>query len=291
MNRFATLCSRFLAASAIAVMLGTLGSSAQAKQVKKFGEADLKGSYGFSFYGEAVEGPVIGPLASVGQFEADGEGNVTAAVRVLNLGGTVLEQTGAGTYQVNADGTGSVVLVFSRGGVPDSEETFSFVLFGNGSHVRFISTTEGVVSRGLARRMSEPTPLLDWDFDFQEAQGCTPGYWKNHTDSWPPTGYSPSQSVASVFSQAAAYPEFGSSSLLEALKFHGGKGVEGAAAILLRAAVAALLNASHPGVDFPRTPASVISSVDAALASGDRDTMLSLAMSLDFDNNLGCPLN
>lgn len=124
-------------------------------------------------------------------------------------------------------------------------------------------------------------------------QGCTPGYWKNHTDSWPPTGYSPAQSVESVFSPAAAYPAYGTPSLLQALSFQGGSGVEGGVGNLLRAAVAALLNTAHPGVDYPRTTAAVISDVDAALASGDRDTMLSLASALDGDNNGagGCPLN
>jgi hypothetical protein len=122
-------------------------------------------------------------------------------------------------------------------------------------------------------------------------QGCTPGYWKNHPDSWPPTGYSPSQTVKSVFAQAASYPSLGNATLLNALSFDGGSTLEGAAANLLRAAVAALLDASHPGVDYPRTPASVISDVNAALASNNRDTMLSLASQLDADNNLGCPLN
>ncbi len=122
-------------------------------------------------------------------------------------------------------------------------------------------------------------------------QGCTPGYWKNHTDSWPPTGYSPAQSVESVFSAAAAYPAYGTPSLLQGLSFQGGSGVEGGVGNLLRAAVAALLNTAHSGVDYPRTTVGVISDVDAALASGNRDTMLSLASALDGDNNLGCPLN
>ena len=26
-------------------------------------------------------------------------------------------------------------------------------------------------------------------------EGCTPGYWKNHSESWPPTGFSTGQSV------------------------------------------------------------------------------------------------
>ncbi len=122
-------------------------------------------------------------------------------------------------------------------------------------------------------------------------EGCTPGYWKNHTDSWPPTGYSTGQTVQSVFSAAMAYPDQGSASLLEALDFGGGPGVTGGVKVLLRAAVAALLDASHPGVDYPRTTASVISSVNTALASGSRDAMLTLANSLDADNNQGCPLN
>jgi len=122
-------------------------------------------------------------------------------------------------------------------------------------------------------------------------EGCTPGYWKNHTDSWPPTGYSPGQSLPSVFAQSAAYPELAGASMLEALNFHGGGGADGAARNLMRAAVAALLDASHPGVDYPRTPVQVISQVNSALASGDRDTMLTVAGGLDRDNNLGCPLN
>jgi len=122
-------------------------------------------------------------------------------------------------------------------------------------------------------------------------EGCTPGYWKNHTDSWPPTGYSPSQSVSSVFSTSATYPALASASLLEALRFQGGSDNEGAAEILLRAAVAGLLDSSHPGVAYPRTPAQVIAEVNAALASGDRATMLTLATAIDQDNNLGCPLS
>lgn len=122
-------------------------------------------------------------------------------------------------------------------------------------------------------------------------EGCTPGYWKNHTDSWPPTGYSPVQSVQSVFAQSAAFPGIGSASLLEALNFGGGPGAVGGAKILLRAAVASLLNSASPDVEFPRSAADIIADVDAALASGNRSTMLSLASQLDADNNVGCPLN
>ena len=122
-------------------------------------------------------------------------------------------------------------------------------------------------------------------------QGCTPGYWKNHTDSWAAAGYNPATKVQNVFSQGSGYPSLGAASLLEALSFNGGSSLDGAAGNLLRAAVAALLDASHPGVDYPRTPASVIADVNAALASRDRDAILGLASRLDADNNLGCPLS
>jgi len=79
--------------------------------------------------------------------------------------------------------------------------------------------------------------------------------------------------------------------LLDALNYQGGSGTTGAVRILLRAAVAALLNASNPNVAYPRTAASIIADVNAALASGNRNTMLSLATALDQDNNLGCPLD
>jgi hypothetical protein len=122
------------------------------------------------------------------------------------------------------------------------------------------------------------------------SSGCTPGYWKNHTDSWPPTGYTTGQSVLSVFVASARFPALANDTLLAALAYGGGSDLRGAAEILLRAGVAALLNAAHPGVASPRTPDSVIADVDAALA-GTRDQMLALAAALDADNNLGCPLH
>ena len=122
-------------------------------------------------------------------------------------------------------------------------------------------------------------------------QGCSPGYWKNHPNSWTSTGYSTSQSVQSVFSAASGYPGLGSASLLSSLSFQGGSDLNGAAGNLLRAGTASLLNAAHPQVGFPLTQTSVISQVNAALNSKNRDTILSLAAELDGDNNLSCPLN
>ncbi len=129
--------------------------------------------------------------------------------------------------------------------------------------------------------------------DIPQLEGCTPGYWKNHLDSWAATGYAPSQSLSSVFTFPASGPvaDLKTDTLLQALDYQGGSGLEGGARILLRAAVAALLNSADPTVDYPLTTSQVISQVNAALASGSRSTMLTLAATLDGYNNLGCPLN
>jgi hypothetical protein len=107
--------------------------------------------------------------------------------------------------------------------------------------------------------------------------GCTPGFWKNCTIHWVLTGYRTDQSVRSVFSLGNCCTSLGNASLLEALSFGGGSGDCGAARNLLRAAVAALLNASSPEVDYPFSEQEVIASVNAALNSCNRGTMLALA--------------
>ncbi|HEX7183242.1 MAG TPA: hypothetical protein VF756_15485 [Thermoanaerobaculia bacterium] len=137
---------------------------------------------------------------------------------------------------------------------------------------------------GALRMPLDPIPL--------EETGCTPGYWKNHAGSWAGTGYLSSQTTGSVFSGANTYPRLAAMTLLQILQGSGGgPGVFGGARILLRAAMAALLNAAHSGVNYPRTTAEILADVNAALVSRNRQTMLDLASELDHDNNLGCPLN
>jgi hypothetical protein len=125
----------------------------------------------------------------------------------------------------------------------------------------------------------------------QPNQGCTPGFWKQdfHFSFW--VGFSPTQTVGSVFT--GVLPSLASETLLDALQGGGGSGLLGAETILLRAAVAALLNSSNGSISYPFTTAQIINAVNAALATGDRDTILALATILDNANNGigGCPLS
>lgn len=129
-------------------------------------------------------------------------------------------------------------------------------------------------------------------------EGCTPGYWKNHTDNWQETRPG---NLLTFDHPSIAFPPFAPTStdldgdgaadtFLDALSFKGGNGLVGAERILFRAAVAAWLNAAHEGLGYPLRRNEFVAEVNAAIASGDRQTMLDLAAELDSLNNLGCPL-
>lgn len=117
--------------------------------------------------------------------------------------------------------------------------------------------------------------------------GCTEGYWRNHFKKWP-TGYLPTTPVKVYFHAAGTYVGT-TATLLDAMHFVGGRGVEGAARALLRVGVPALLNAASGF--YPYSVAEVRFQIDAALASGDRDTMLHWASVANAANKLGCPLD
>jgi hypothetical protein len=116
--------------------------------------------------------------------------------------------------------------------------------------------------------------------------GCTPGYWKNHTDVW--GAYSPSMTLAQAGFVVPAAVGDGSQTMLAALQGGGGPGLEGAGRILLRAAVASLLNSTLPvgdAIDDWVTKAST----NQAMAYLDRAAMLKQAAEFDYYNNLHCP--
>ena len=116
-------------------------------------------------------------------------------------------------------------------------------------------------------------------------EGCTLGYWKNHTDRWC-SSYSTCDMFSVIFSGAQS--TFPNLTLLQALNLGGG-GVNN----LARQGVAALLNACSNEVDYPapylNNPQSVIDAVNAAFQAGG-NAPGSLASQLDVLNNSGCPL-
>ncbi|WP_177204612.1 T9SS type A sorting domain-containing protein [Hymenobacter arizonensis] len=131
--------------------------------------------------------------------------------------------------------------------------------------------------------MSPGTPITVNPAPICPIQGCTLGYWKNHTDRWCNT-YSTTTLYGSVFTSAPS--QVRSLNLLEALNLGGG-GIEN----LARQSVAALLNICSNDVNYnpmyEGNTAKLIVDVNAAYMNA---TAGSLASTLDSYNNAGCPM-
>jgi len=133
--------------------------------------ADFKGTYTFSYDG-TLNSPATGPVpvSAVGLFTLDGQGRITKAVRILNLAGQVVKQSGTGTLTIQPDGTGSSTfqIVPAEGEpavLPPTRENFHFVFtsrnkgvgisgqvrLGNGEDVGFIA-----IVRAEFRRQEAP---------------------------------------------------------------------------------------------------------------------------------------
>lgn len=114
--------------------------------------------------------------------------------------------------------------------------------------------------------------------DLPGGDGCTPGFWKNDGgkfgfNNWKPTGYLPTNDFNTVF--GVNYLPAGTTLLtaLDPTKNNGHGNV-------VWHGVAALLNAAHPGINYPYSVAEVI-----ALVQSHSGNLLAAA------NEAGCPLS
>jgi hypothetical protein len=102
-------------------------------------------------------------------------------------------------------------------------------------------------------------------------EGCTPGFWRNHLAQWPATGYDPDMLVNDVFGCDLVPDGVTLGEAIDAPQTYG---------VLAFHAIAALLNASHPDVDFGLT----VDEVKELACDGDKDTLAE-------ENESGCPLS
>ncbi len=97
--------------------------------------------------------------------------------------------------------------------------------------------------------------------------------------------------MGGVFSIPAGLSQLSDDTLEDALEYPGGSGTIGAARLLLRTGVAALLNAAHPDVHYPTGVQEVLDAVNGALASMNRSTMMRAKNELEQHDGYSCPLN
>lgn len=144
-------------------------------------------------------------------------------------------------------------------------------------------------------------------------EGCTPGYWKNHTSNWPAsnpadddsgnvTVLAPGAELGQLFSYTnmlnGGVGAYRQTTLQAALSLKGGTGIDGAAQILFRAASAAWLNAADDRINYlyrRTTDTAALASIRTMVQQslGNRANMIAVATTLDTANNGlgGCPVN
>ena len=159
--------------------------------------------------------------------------------------------------------------------------------FNQGSNDGIDSDSNGGVVSGIILATAENNLTIDAGFYLlptQGLEGCTLGYWKNHTNRWCDS-YRTCDRFGDVFTNA---PErLANLTLLEALNLGGG-GIYN----LARQGVAALLNACGGDVNYAGYEDDtqlVIDAVNQAYAIGGTAPG-TLASQLDTFNNTGCPL-
>ncbi|NCW47606.1 MAG: DUF11 domain-containing protein [Actinobacteria bacterium] len=125
--------------------------------------------------------------------------------------------------------------------------------------------------------------------------GRTPGFWKNNQQAWV-SGYTPNQFIQDVFTIPGTLLQSGvldlvkpsgKDRLIDGLNYQGGSNLSGGFQILMRAAIAALLNEAYYGIYYPgaTSPAGLIAQVNSTLATQNRASYITLASLLDYWNN------
>ena len=116
----------------------------------------LNGAYGYMLSGFAydVQGNFY-TLASVGRMTPDGNGGLTGA-ETFSLDGDIRTRNYTGTYTVNSDCTGSMVLQVSQSGsTTTTQNNANFVTVNNSKEVKFIQTDRNFIFNGTLTKQTQ----------------------------------------------------------------------------------------------------------------------------------------
>ena len=110
------------------------------------GTHSLNGAHGFTYDGFARG---LGRVASSGRIDFDGAGNVAASY-TTNVAGTTFTGTFFGSYTVNPDGSGTILVDLPWLG---TQAHGNFVVVDHGAATYFTATDQGYSVTGRTTRM------------------------------------------------------------------------------------------------------------------------------------------
>jgi hypothetical protein len=136
-------------------------------------DAELKGSYAFTFSGISGNGSVSSVFASVGRFTADGAGNLTNGeldTNGIGAGAKLAAQPFTGTYSIGADNRGVMTLNISGG---SARLAFAMLANGNAQFIEFdASGGAGTIGSGTMEKVDTSaysTARITGDYAFGAA--------------------------------------------------------------------------------------------------------------------------
>ena len=110
----------------------------------------LSGSFGYTNTGRILAGPDAGPFGGVGRQTFDGKGN-TQATATVSVNGNIFHVTIKGTYVVNSDCTGSMILTVTAGPETYINHVDLVVVHGD-AEFHAINTDPGIVLTTVAKK-------------------------------------------------------------------------------------------------------------------------------------------
>jgi hypothetical protein len=129
---------------------GTASGQANLQDATFFNNAGLIGTYVYDFSG--VHGSAA--LSQIGEFTADGLGNITGGLRDTNDGGTITPQASfAGTYVVSSNGRGTATF---------GTQHFSFYIVSRGT-ANFVGTDSPTTIGAVAGVTTQQSPITTYD--------------------------------------------------------------------------------------------------------------------------------
>jgi hypothetical protein len=185
---------------------------------------------------------------------------------------------------------GIAFYVYVDGSLPGTVPLYLY----HDSHIHYFLTIDQSETTGMT---FDAIWAYVYATDPSRQQGCTAGFFavnadKKAANAWP---VAPTTLVRSVFTipscLQSCQENYLNITLRTALSFQGGKTLCQKTEVLLRAAVAAYLNAQSTCVQYPINTGQIVAEVNAALASCDSATMITETTRLDGFNNLTCPIS